>query len=99
MFFIFTLNSRETERERELRVTARAKWIRFVYQRTLWPDKLQEGWTRCPTVVLLCLMHVQTLTLCLHQIQMHACKVCEDIDTCWRTQQRERELVIEQEHA
>lgn len=46
--------------DRVLRVRAGAKWIRSAHQLTLWPDKLQEGWTRCPTEALLWLTHADT---------------------------------------
>lgn len=95
MSFMFRL------RDGELRVRARAKWIRSVYRWTLWPDKLQEGWTRCPTVVLLWLTHTHTHThthtLCMLQMQPHACKARETCAHSGVCNKRERELVIMQE--
>ncbi len=88
--WLLSTEEREREREKDRELRVRAKWIRFVYQRTLWPNKPQEGWTRCPTVVLLWLKRTHTLTLCMHHIQMHAWQVRErwDARTCWRRQQR-----------
>lgn len=90
---------RETAWQREcvLELGVRAKWIRCVYQRTLWHDKLQQGWTRCPAVVLLWLTQKHP-HLCMHKIQICVWKKCASANRYAKGKKEEREPVIMQDH-